>query len=47
MCSNPNCNDDRREKVALSNTCIKNVKFTIIKTRSGCQLQDTFTPAKT
>jgi len=36
-CSNPNCNDNRRDKVALRTTCIKNVKFKIIKTRTRCQ----------
>ena len=35
--SNPNCNGDRRDKMALSTTCIKNVKFKIIKIRTGCQ----------
>jgi len=28
---NPNCNDDKRDKVALRTTCIKNVKFKISK----------------
>jgi len=32
-----NCNINRRVKVALKTTFIKNVKFTIIKTRTGCQ----------
>ena len=36
MCE-PNCNGNRRDKVALRTTCIKNVKFKIIKTRTGCQ----------
>jgi len=34
---NPNCNGNRRDKVALRTTCIKNVNFKIIKTRTGCQ----------
>jgi len=34
---NPNCNGDRVDKVALRTTCIKNVKFKIIKVRTGCQ----------
>jgi len=38
---NSNCNDNRRDKVALKTTCIKNVKFKIIKTRN-VSLQDTF-----
>jgi len=29
-CLNPNCNGNRRDKVALRTTCIKNVKFKII-----------------
>jgi len=33
--SNPHCN--RRDKVALKTNCIKNVKFRIIKIRTGCQ----------
>jgi len=32
-----NCNVNLRVKVALKTTYIKNVKFTIIKTRTGCQ----------
>jgi len=32
-----NCNGNRRDKVVLRNTRIKNVKFKIIKTRKGCQ----------
>jgi len=35
--SNPNCNGTRRNKVALKTTCIKKVKFNIIKIRTGCQ----------
>jgi len=31
-----NCNINRRFKVALKTTYIKNVKFTFIKTRTGC-----------
>ena len=34
---NPNCNSKRRNKVALRTTCIKNVKFKIIKVRTGCE----------
>jgi len=34
---NPNCNGNRRDKVALKTTCIKNIKFKIIKIRTGCQ----------
>jgi len=33
---NPNCNGNRRDKVALKTTCIKNVKFKLIKIRTGC-----------
>ena len=33
----PNCNGNRRDKVALRNTCIKNVIFKIIRIRTGCQ----------
>jgi len=36
-CSNPNCNNNRRDTVALSTTCIKNVKLKIIKIKTGCQ----------
>jgi len=36
MCSKPNNNGNRRGKVALSNTCIKNVKVEIIKIRTDC-----------
>ena len=32
-----NCNDNRRDKLALRTTSIKNVKFKIIKTRTSCQ----------
>ena len=35
--SNPNCHGERRNKVALRTTCIKNVKFKIIKIRTGCE----------
>ena len=35
--SHPNCNGNRRDKVALRTTCIKNDKFKIIKIRTGCQ----------
>jgi len=41
-CSNPNRNDYRRDEVALRNICIKNVKFKIIKTRTGCQYMGYF-----
>jgi len=34
---NPNCNGNRRDKVALKTTCIKNIKFKIIKIRTGSQ----------
>jgi len=37
MRSNPNCNGNRRVKVALKTAYIKNVKFKIIKIRTGCQ----------
>jgi len=32
-----NCNGNRRDKVALRTTCIKNVKFKIIEIRTGCE----------
>ena len=35
--SNPNCNGNRRDKVALRTTGIKKVKFKIIKIRTGCE----------
>jgi len=35
--SNHNRNGNRRDKVALRPSYIKNVKFKIIKTRTGCQ----------
>jgi len=35
--SNPNCNGSKRDKVVVKTTCIKSVKFKIIKTRTGCQ----------
>jgi len=31
---NPNCCGNRRDKVALRTTCIKNVKFKIIKIKT-------------
>jgi len=34
---NPNCSGNRHDKMALRTTCIKNVKFKIIKIRTGCQ----------
>jgi len=36
--SNPNCNGNRRDEVALTTTCNKNVKFTIIKVRTSCHV---------
>ena len=35
--SNPICNGNRRDKVTLRTTCIKNVKIKIIKIRTGFQ----------
>ena len=35
--SNPNCNGNRLDKVALRTTCIKIVEFKIIKIRTGYQ----------
>ena len=35
--SNPHCNGNRCDKVALKTNCIKNVRFRIIKIRTGCQ----------
>jgi len=35
--SNPNCNGNRRDEVVQRTTCIKNVKFKIVKIRTGCQ----------
>ena len=35
--SNPNCNGNRCDKVALKTTCIKNVEFKIIKITTGSQ----------
>jgi len=40
--SNPNCNGNRRDKVVLSTTCIKNVKFEIIKVRASCEYVEYF-----
>jgi len=34
--SNPKCNGNRRDEVALRTTCTKNVTFKIIKIRTGC-----------
>jgi len=34
---NPNYSGNRSDKVALRITCIKNVKFKILKIRTGCQ----------
>ena len=47
--SNPNCSGNRRDKVVLRTTCIKNVKFWILKIRTSCEyvLQNTFTTVKT
>ena len=36
--SNPNCNGNRRDKVALRTSCNKNVKFKIVKTRTSCHV---------
>jgi len=41
-CKHPNCNGNRRDKVALRTTCIKNVKFKITKTRQDVSMQDYF-----
>jgi len=38
----PNYNGNRRDKVALRTTCIKNVKFKIIKIRTDCQYVEYF-----
>ena len=35
--SKPNCNGNRHDKMALKTTCIKNVKFKIVKMRTSCQ----------
>jgi len=35
--SNPHCNGNRRDKVALKTNCIKMFKFRIIKIRIGCE----------
>jgi len=40
--SNPNCNGNRRNKVALRTICFINVKFKIIKIRTGCQIVGCF-----
>jgi len=40
--SNHNCNGNRRDKMALGTTCIKDVKLKIIKIRTGCQHVDYF-----
>jgi len=37
MRSNPKCNGNRRDEVALRTTCIKSIKFRFIKIRTGCQ----------
>jgi len=42
-----NCNGNRRNKVSLRTTCIKNVKFKIIKVRTGCQYVGCFNTANT
>ena len=34
---NPNCNGNRRDKVALKAICMKNVKFKLVKIRTGGQ----------
>jgi len=38
----PNCNGNKRDKVALRTTCIKNVKFKTMKARTGCQYAGCF-----
>jgi len=38
---------ERRDEVALRTTCMKNVKFKIIKRKIGCQYVGCFTTAKT
>jgi len=40
--SNPKCSSNRRDKVALRTTCIKTVKFKIIKIRTRCQYVEYF-----
>jgi len=35
--SNPSCNGNRRDKVALRTTCNRNIKFKIIRVRTSCQ----------
>jgi len=37
MRSNPHCNGNRRDKVALKTNCIIIFKFRIIEIRTGCQ----------
>jgi len=39
---NPQCNGNRRDKVALRTTCIHNIKFKIIKLRTGCEYVEYF-----
>jgi len=39
---NPNCNGNRRDKVALKTTFFKHVKFKNIKTRTSCQYASYF-----
>jgi len=46
MRTKSNCNGNRRDKVALRTTCIKNVKSKIIKLRTGCQYVRYFATAK-
>ena len=36
--SNPNCNGNRRDKVALRTICDKNIKFKIVKIRTNCHV---------
>jgi len=44
---NPNCIGNRHNKVALKTTCIKKVKFNIIRIRTGCQYIGYFSTEKT
>jgi len=46
MRSNPNCNGNRRDKVALKTTRVKNVKFNIVKRSTGCQYAGYFYESK-
>ena len=44
--SNRNRNGNRRDKVGLKTTCIKSVKFKIIKKKTGCQYKGYFQYSK-